>query len=375
MSFLGLIPRNVLTRKVRSSLTGIAVAIAIMMVVAMGVLTHSLRQTAISVLQTGKADFTIAQKGTSDILYSSLDESQVNRVAAYPQIDHIVGVLVAAVALDSQHPFFLELGIPPNQLSNFGVQVVDGRPYTADATDEIMLGYRASSDLNKTVGDMITVDTSSPSTYRIVGIFSTGQVFGDQASMLPLTQLQTTERKPGEVTLIFATAKPGTNIPALRSQIEQDNPGLATVQTVSEFGRVDRNLSLISAANEGVSVLALFMGAVGVMNTMLMSVFERTREFGILRAVGWSRTRLVVMVMGEALLIALAGAVVGTGLGYAAIKVIQQLPQVLGFFHPEYTAAVFGRALGVAVGMAFLGALYLAIRAALLEPLEALRHE
>jgi len=372
VSFLGLIPRNVLTRKVRSSLTGFAVAIAIMMVVAMGVLTHSLRQTAISVLQTGKADFTIAQKGTSDVLYSSLDESQVNRIAAYPQIDHIVGVLVAAVALDSQHPFFLELGIPPDQLANFGVQIVAGRPYTADATDEIMLGYRASSDLNKTVADMITIDTD---TYRIVGIFSIGQVFGDEASMLPLTQLQTTERKPGEVTLIFVTVKPGTNIPALRSQIEQDNPGLATVQTVSDFGRVDRNLSLISAANEGVSVLALFMGAVGVMNTMLMSVFERTREFGILRAVGWSRTRLVAMVMGEALLIALAGAVVGTGLGYAAIKVIQQLPQVLGFFHPEYTAAVFGRALGVAVGMAFLGVLYPAIRAALLEPLEALRHE
>jgi len=372
MSFLGLIPRNVLTRKVRSSLTGLAVAIAIMMVVAMGVLTHSLRQTAISVLQTGKADFSIAQKGVSDVLFSSIDQTQLGRIQAYPQIDHAVGVLVAAVELNSSNPFFLEIGVPPDQLSDFGVQVVAGQPYTADATDEIMLGYRAANNLNKNVGDMITVD-SVP--YRIVGIFSTGQVFGDEASMLPLTQLQTVDRQPGEVTLIFVTVKPGADIPALRAQIEHDYPGLATVHSVSEFGRIDRNLSLISAANVGVSVLALFMGAIGVMNTTLMSVFERTREFGVLRAVGWSRARLVVMVMAEALLIALAGAVVGTGLGYAAIKAIQQLPQVVGFFHPVYTASVFGRALSVAVGVAFFGAIYPAARAALLQPLEALRHE
>ena len=222
---------------------------------------------------------------------------------------------------------------------------------------------------------MITVDTSSPSTYQIVGIFSTGQVFGDEASMLPLKQLQATERKPGEVTLIFVTVKPGTNIPALRSQIEGDIPGLATVQSVSDFGRVDRNLSLLSAADVGVSVLALFMGAIGVMNTTLMSVFERTREFGVLRAVGWSRGRVVIMVMGEALFIALAGAVVGTAMGFVAVQVIKQLPLVLGFFHPEYPASVFGQALGVAVGMAFLGVIYPAARAALLQPLEALRHE
>jgi len=324
------------------------------------------------VLQVGKADFTIAQKGVSDVLFSSIDESQLGRVESYPQIDHAVGVLVAAVALDSNNPFFLQIGIPPEQLSSFGVQVVAGRPYTADATDEIMLGYRAASNLNKNIGDTITIDTD---TYHIVGIFSTGQVFGDEASMLPLKQLQATERKPGEVTLIFVTVKPGTNIPALRSQIEGDIPGLATVQSVSDFGRVDRNLSLISAADVGVSVLALFMGAIGVMNTTLMSVFERTREFGVLRAVGWSRGRVVIMVMGEALFIALAGAVVGTAMGFVAVQVIKQLPLVLGFFHPEYPASVFGQALGVAVGMAFLGVIYPAARAALLQPLEALRHE
>jgi putative ABC transport system permease protein len=372
MSFLALIARNVFTRKLRSSLTGVAVAIGIMTVVALGVLTHSLRQTAISVLRTGEADFTVAQKGVSDVLYSVLDDSQMATIRSYPEVESVVGVLVGAVKLDTDHPFFLELGMPPDQLAPFGVQVVAGTPYDANATDQIMLGYRIADDLHKTVGDPITVDTAD---FHVVGIYSVGNVFGDTASMLPLTELQGLERKPGTVTLAFVKVKPGTNIDALRARIEKDNPALATVQSESEFGRVDRNLSLLSAANVATTILALVIGAIGVMNTTVMSVFERTREFGVLRAVGWTRARLVGLVMGEALLISLAGAAVGLAMGYFAIRLIERVPEVVGVLQPDYPVGIFGRALGIAFGMAFIGAIYPAVRAALLEPMDALRHE
>jgi putative ABC transport system permease protein len=372
MPFQLLILRNVFTRKVRSGLTGMAVAIAIMTVVALGVLTHSLHQTAISVLETGQADFTVAQKGVSDVLYSAMDESEVTRIQQTSGVQSVVGVLVAAVKLDTNHPFFLELGIQPNELAPFGVQVVDGRAYTANATDEVMLGYSAANDLHKKVGDTINIDGHN---FKVVGIFRVGNVFGDSASMLPLTTLQANERKPGDVTLAFVKAKPGANIDQMRSTIEHDQPELATVRTVSDFGRVDRNLQLISAANVAISILALVIGAIGVMNTMIMSVFERTREFGVLRAVGWTRARVITLVMSEALLIALVGAVVGVAMGFVAIKLLERVPEVIGVFQPAYTADVFGRALGIAVGMAIIGTVYPAVRAALLQPLDALRHE
>lgn len=372
MPFAVLIARNVWTRKVRSVLTGAAVAIGIMTVVALGVLTHSLRRTAISVLRTGSADFTVAQKGVSDVLNSAMDEGEIARIQQTPGVDSVVGVLVAAVQLDKDHPFFLELGIQPDQLEKFGVHVVDGRPYTADATGEVMLGFRASRDLHKSVGDTINIDGND---FRVVGIFSTGQVFGDSASMLPLTALQTYERKPGDVTLAFVKVKPGADVNTVRQTIEGQNAELATVVTESEFGRIDRNLKLISAANVGISILALAIGAIGVMNTTAMSVFERTREFGVLRAVGWTRARVIGLVMGEAALISLGGAVAGIVLGFVAIRLIRRVPELVGVFQPDYPASVFGRALGIAVGMAAIGALYPAIRAALLAPLEALRHE
>jgi putative ABC transport system permease protein len=372
LSFAELVWQNVVSRKVRVALTALAVAVAIMTVVALGVLTHSLRRTAISVLRTGSADFTVAQKGVSDVLYSAMDSSEIESIRTTPGVESVIGVLVASTKLDESHPFFLELGVQPEELSTFGVEVVAGRAYEPDASDEIMLGYRTARDFNKHVGDTFTIDDNS---FRIVGIYSTGQVFGDSASMLPLSTLQANERKPGDVTLGFVRVTPGTNIDDVRSAIESDNPELATVRTESEFGRVDRNLDLISAANVGVSIMALVIGAIGVSNTMMMAIFERTREFGVLRAIGWSRARVLSLVLCESLTISLIGAMLGCTLGYVAVKIVQRLPQLVGVFQPEFTADVFGRALGIAVGMALIGAVYPAVRAALLRPLEALRHE
>ncbi len=372
MPFLSLVWRNVSSRKVRSSLTAIAVAVAIMTVVALGVLTHSLRSTAVSILRTGTADFTVAQKGVSDVLYSALDEEDVRRLSSYPGVEHATGVLIAIAKLDNEHPFFLRIGVAPSDLETFGVRIVDGRAYAPESDTDILLGYRAAREFHVQVGDDFTIEGD---TFSVVGIFATEQALGDSGSMYPLVSLQARERKPGIVTLAFVRVRPGTDVAALRQRIEEENPQLATVKTESEFGRIDRNLALISAANVGVSIMALVIGAVGVSNTMMMSIFERTREFGVLRAVGWSRLRVLSLVILEAVTISLAGAMLGCLVGWLAVLGIERAPELLGVFQPEFTAEVFGRALGIAIGMALVGSLYPALRAAYLVPLEALRHE
>ncbi|MGE0600024.1 MAG: ABC transporter permease [Dehalococcoidia bacterium] len=363
---------NVNARKLRASLTGFAIAISVMTVVTMGVLTHSLRQTAISVLQTGKADFSVAQKGVSDVIYSSMDEADLTFLQEQPGVESTVGVLVAPVELDSKHPFFLQLGLQPDQLADFGVEIVAGRAYEADSPNEMMIGFRTAREFGKTIGDTMEIDGN---VFTIVGIYSTGQVFGDQACMMPLAGLQARERKPGTITLAFVQVASGANIDAIRDQIESQRPELATVRTESEFGRVDRNLELISAANVGVSVLALVVGAVMVMNTMVLTVFERTREFGVLRAVGWSRQRVLALVMLEAVAVSLVGAAVGIVGGFFVIQALEEVPDLVGVFQPQYPASVFLRALAITFGMAFFGALYPALRAAMLVPLQAIRHE
>lgn len=372
MSFLGLVCHNVWVKKIRSLLTALALAIAVLTVVTLGVVTQSLKTTAAGILQVGKADFTVAQKSASDILFSTVTESQLTQIRRTPGVKSAIGVLLDTEKLNAQNPLFIEIGIAPGDLAPFGVHIVDGQPFSATAPNEMMLGYQIAQDLGIKPGDTLDVAGGRK---VVTGLFSVGNVFGDSAGMFPLVPFQAYERQPQGLSLLFVKVTPGTSIPAVAHRITAQNRNLTTVQTLAQFGRADRNYALISAADTGATILAVVIGAVIVMNTMLLSLLERTREFGVLRSVGWTRRRLVALIMGEAAMISFVGAAIGVGLAYLLTRILARLPSLAGILHPHYSATTFFRALITAAIVALLGALYPALRAAFLSPLEALRNE
>jgi putative ABC transport system permease protein len=372
MTFPGLLLHNIRRQRMRAAVTATAVAIGVTAVLALGVLTTSLRRTAVAILQTGNADFSVSQKGASDILYSTMSAEDVAAVKHTPGVSRAVGVFISTAKLNAQHPFFLEIGIAPNEEADFGITVLDGRSPSPTATNEMMLGAQAAKDFGVRVGDTLKVEER---TFTVVGIMSTGNSVGDEGGMFPITALQAWHRQPDTYTLVFVRVDDKNKIDAVRHEIETANPRLATARSASDYGRVDRNLVLISAANVGGSILALFIGATGVMNTSLLSFFERIREFGVLRALGWSRRRLMALVVGEAFIVAFIGAAAGCALGVLAVEALTRVGSLVGVFQPHFGSHIFGRALVFAFAMALLGALYPATRAARLAPLTALQHE
>jgi len=85
-------------------------------------------------------------------------------------------------------------------------------------------------------------------------------------------------------------------------------------------------MSNVNAMLGSISFLAIFVGGVGVMNTMLMAVMERTREIGVLRALGWQRSRILRLILSEALLLGLLGGVIGIGIAFALAYALTQIP-------------------------------------------------
>ena len=372
MTFFSLIIRNVWSKKARSIGLAFAVAFAVMTVVTLAVTSSGLEQSAASIISVGKADFTVAQKGASDLLASTIDVQEMARLRRTPGVASAVGVLVEIQHINADNPVFIEIGINPGDLAGFGVTVVAGRAYSATAAHAVMLGWRAAANLGLGVGDRFNANGTWNT---VTGIFSTGNAFGDAGAMFPLTRDSGIQPGSWDRHAGLRQDNLGANVAAVTRRVDYDQPELTTISTAAQFGRADRSLIYLQAAVNGSTVLAILIGAVIVGNTMLLSLFERTREFGLLRAIGWTRRRTVGLLLGESLLLALLGAVFGVALSFAVTTVLENLPALKGVLHPNFTQGAFWRALYTALVMTLIGALYPTTRAALLSPLKALSYE
>ena len=133
MTFFDLILRNLWSKKARSVGLAFAVAIAVMAVVTLDVTSSGLEQSAAAIISVGKADFTVAQKGASDTLSSTIDRQELARISHTPGVASAVGVLVETQHLNADNPVFIEIGINPGDLAAFGVKIVSGHPYSPPA--------------------------------------------------------------------------------------------------------------------------------------------------------------------------------------------------------------------------------------------------
>lgn len=371
MPFLLLIVSNLLRQKIRTGLTVLGMSIGVTAVVALGILTHSAIKSTAELLTAGGSDFSIGRAGSADLTFSILTDQDVAKVEAYDQVDHVTPVLLAFAKVGS-NPYFAQFGIRPEDLAFFVVPIKEGSTLEPGATDDVMLGKDAASDLSAGIGETVVVRER---TLRVVGIYDTGITFLDGGAVIPLTTVQEIERKEGLFTLLFVRAKPGANLDLLTQEIEEDHSDLATLREVADVGEVDQGLEILDAVNLGITILAVFIGGIAVMNTMVMAVFERTREFGILRAVGWRTRRILQMVLGESLVLCLVAVAFGSLIAIGLMQMIVLIPTIRAFISPELTYDPFLRGLIVGLAVALLGALYPAYRASQLSPAQAIRYE
>ncbi len=371
MSFLSLIVKNLLRQPVRTGLTVLGISIGITTVVALGVITAGLKSTSGELITAGGSDFLVAQQGTADLSFSTVSEADWQAVSRMPGVAQAIGVLIH-ITRAGDNPFFPVLGIRAEDLARRAVPLREGVLFPPGAGDVVVMGDSAAASLGVGVGGTVLVDRR---TFTISGIYHAGTTFEDAGLYAPLATVQEMTSKPGTVTALFITTAPDSSTAAVATTIEERFPNLEAVTSVDEYDEVDQGLRLIDAANLAISVLAVGIGAIGVMNTMVMSVFERTRQIGILRAVGWSGSRIMRMILGESLILCLLAAVAGSLLGVLATLAIAELPEVRTLLKLEFAPVIFVRALLVAVIVALAGAIYPAIRAVRLTPMEALRYE
>ncbi len=371
MTFIGLIIKNLVRQRTRTGLTVLGISLGITTVVALGVVTNSLKITASEITRLGGADFMVAQKGAADLSFSTVSMKDAESLKTYPGVQRAEGILLHISRVGS-NPYFFLLGRTAEGLAANPPPVRAGSLWGPDAVDQLILGSKAAEDLDLSVGAKLTIDRHE---FTVVGIYQTGKVYEDAGAYGPLAVVQEIASKADVVTGVFITVRHDADPKTVARAIEEGYPNLATIASADDYGKVDQGIRLLDAANLAISVLAVGIGAIGVMNTMIMSVFERTREIGIFRAVGWSGWRIIRMILGESLVLCFIAAGVGAALGVLATRAILLINTISNLLVPQYSLDVFLRAIVVAVLVALVGAVYPAARAVRLTPMEALRYE
>jgi putative ABC transport system permease protein len=383
MSFFTLMIKNPFRNRTRATLAIIGIAIGIATIVALGMVTGGLQSSTQSTLKAGSAEITVTKIGSGNFGSSGgiLDESLITDLENTNGVKDTAGILRVNSNVSTSSGGsgfgsmggFLVNGIDSSKLALVGIDSVNGTIFTNGSSNEIIIGKTVAQNLNKTVGSTIDIYGTE---FEVTGIFESGNFIYDTGAFTSLSTLQNLTNNTGKVSYIQVKVNDNANASQVSKTIQDERPNdLSATTAVDQANRINQSLGMIDTASWAISLLAIVIGGVGVINTMIMSVFERTREIGVLKAVGWKDRRILGMILGESIILTLVAAVVGIILGIVAVEIIFKLFITSQSFEAVLTMDTLLKAFGVALLVGIVGGLYPAYRASRLAPTEALRYE
>jgi putative ABC transport system permease protein len=177
------------------------------------------------------------------------------------------------------------------------------------------------------------------------------------------------------INMAFIQLEPGCDDRQVIDRIQKRFPNLS-IQASADFPGQVRMFNTINLFVWVISLISLFACCIVVMNTFIMAVSERTKEIGILMAVGWSRFRIFQMILCEAIIICLAGGIIGNVVGLIFFSVINRTNDIELWLMPtSIPPVIVAQSLAISIGLGIVCSCYPAIVASMMLPVDALRYE
>jgi len=379
--------RNLYHQKFRTALTLLGIIIGISMIIAMLSIGTGLRIYADEMFsKMGKNKIIIMPSGMAGMMFNEKDVRKVEGVRG----------VAAVMPVDSKsYPVIFRketkivtlTAVRPRDAKTVMADVqglaINGRWMEDNERGSIVVGWNFQDKLfSKKAGLRDDVEISGKK-FKIVGIFEKqGNPQDDNQVMINIEEFWDTFQNRGEIFELIVKVDSSESAQTVAERIkkelektrEKDTFNVMTADSIlKQIGSFTTVLNIILG---GIAAVSLVVGGIGIMNTMMMSVVERTREIGIMKAIGATRKQIMSIFLVEAGIIGLVGGVIGLGVGYGISRLVALAGDMYGI--PLKTAVTSDIAIGSLVFALLVGCLsglYPAYRAAKLNPVEALRYE
>jgi putative ABC transport system permease protein len=333
-----------------------------------------------------------AAAGSSTVSLTKADAQALQSPSLAPDVKSASPVVTASdvklVASSSSYEPSSFIGTTPSYLGAHSYKLAEGKSFTAEDVSKhrrvAVIGQTVLSELfdgADPVGENMKVNGSN---YEIVGVLaskgSNGSTDEDDVVMSPITTVQDSLTGPGAVDSITVQAKSEGSLDAAESEVKEiieerhhikdtEEPGFSVLNQGSLLETSSSTSSVFTTLLGEVAAISLLVGGIGVMNIMLVSVTERTREIGIRKAIGARRSDILTQFLTEAMLVSMFGGLTGVGVGLLGSQF-----EIAGV-KPEIASYSIFLAFGAALASGLFFGTYPAARAAALRPIEALRFE
>jgi putative ABC transport system permease protein len=383
--------KNLTRKKIRTILTVGGVAIAIAVLVSLWgfdtgyhrSLENNIDKMGYQLLVTAKGcpyeAATLMLQGGGGLRY--MDEAVYRKIIADPRIDKITPQLIST-AYDPERQagrggISLYMGVEKSYIElKPWAKFKLGGWFSGDDANEAIMGYEVAELEQRAPGDKILIPGSSE-VLTVAGIFERTGTQDDGVIFLPLKTSQRIFNLPDKLTGVGIKLKDMSELSAFEESLYKE-PGIQVISLAQVKGTILNLISSAKAMTNAVAFIAIIIAIIGVVNTILMSVFERTSEIGVMKAIGASRLDIFKIICIETAIVCSLGGLLGDIIAVLGTKVIEAVLKSILPYAPRgelvvITPHILIYSFVCATVIGIIAGIYPALRAASMKPVEAIR--